>query len=246
MFSGGKASEKGVASSFLLVVRSVLAMSKKSVTLVLAIAFAIATSVFVFGLLQYPSGHPCGPRYENATTSSVSNCEAGITFTFGVEEAKVLPGDNVSVYLSLTNDKPSINDICFSGLNLSQLGLAANMVSNFLAVPSPLPAVCHPDVPAVVMVYDETGSPLQLNDEIPSSVICGTTSCGVPYSLGPSKTYTEAMSFGGYWVSTNSSAPWENATFHTFSPGRYIIVAYSEMMASSGSLQPLILTFQVG
>ncbi len=211
---------------------------RKTISIILAVAFVIAASIYGFDLIAYPRGHPCDVEYGNSTSVSVSNCQVGITLTLSVRSDQVATGGNMTATFSLRNDLSATNFQCVSGgqnVGLASILRTTNLTINQLDAD----VISENCTPAGIMIRDGSGAYLQLSVE-PSLTWCGSLSCGMPFSLNASEVRSLSFSVGGFWTFTNSSAPLENSLYSPFSPGQYSVIAYAAWV------QPITLNFTVG
>jgi hypothetical protein len=172
--------------------------------------------------------------------NSTHSCQLGVTL--GVAAYPTLSmGQNETVYVSLSNDFATPNDVNYTGLPVlphgfvPRFGIAGDYtlpISDGCLWPS------SAYEPAFIAIYNESGAPVQLNGSPPSISYCPA----LPnyHSFNASQTITETLSIGGSWTSSNSSEPWINAAYSQFSPGNYTVVAFDPW----GQLAEL--NFQVG
>ncbi len=179
----------------------------------------------------------CGDQVGNSTNVSISNCQLGITLLIGIKDGILSPGANETFSVSLSNDWATTNVAVLHG-DISTLHHINESNPSSLVDVLP-PTFCHPNVPVWIIVYNESGLPVQLNNAFPSVVSCSGTATGTTYQFSPFQTLTQTFSVGGNWHSSNATAPWEDATYSQFSPGQYTVLAFDEWS------QPITLSFTV-
>ena len=168
----------------------------------------------------------CGQQVWNSTSVSVTNCQLGVTLLLGIRETTVPTGTNETFYVSMRNDLPVNNTLS----RLGSVSLPHINESSPGAIDDVLPAVfCRPSVPAWIIIYNQSGLPVQLSAAQPIITLCSETANNGPtFEFAPSQTLTQTLSVGGYLHSPDAAAPWENATFSQFSPGQYTVLAYDQ------------------
>ncbi len=175
-----------------------------------------------------------GPNPETSLTpmhAYSTNCELGITL--GVETNPVHPGGmNGSVSASISTDFAVATNLTYTGFPSLPHGLdpASPTAGDYLSSPD---ASCDASPPAgnktaFFVIYNSSGSPLQLNDNAPNLTACGIS--------GPQHDYysfdygleilNATTVVGGYWTSADAAEPWVNATYQQFPAGSYTIVAF--------------------
>lgn len=210
--------------------------AKTMIVSIIVAAAIISAGVFAVSYFGTTKTQPCGQQVGNATRASTTNCQLGITLILGIRNATITVGHNETFDISIRNDRASNNTVGFNGFpSLPRV----NQSNPAFAVDELPPVSCGQRVPAWIMVYNESGLPIPLNDVAPFTGICGETSIGIPYQFSPSQTLTETLSVGGYWRSSNISEPWKDATQSQFAPGQYTVLAFN------GWNQPLMLNFTV-
>lgn len=188
--------------------------SPKSVTVITTVTTATTT---------------CIESASNSMNAITTDCLLGITLGLRTNP-EALPGQNETVFVSLTNDLAIPDDVNYTGLptlphgpNLS----SAPAVDYMLPMPPPCgyPSLSTYE-PAFIALYNGSGFPLQLSDSPPSAVSCIIMQGQDHHTFNASQTITEALSIGGYWTSPNADQPWVNATYKGLSPGNYTIFAF--------------------
>ena len=186
--------------------------SKKTAIARKTIVMAIMVVAVIIGAgalaTSYLSMEPCQQQKGSATDAQVTNCHLSITVTLRITNATMTAGNNETVYVSVHNDKVSDNTVSLNGVTPPPHLNASNLAADTEILP---PYQCGQS--AWIVVYNESGLPVQLNDATPFDGICGSTSSGIPFQLTPHQTLTQDLSVGGYWHSSNATAPWEDATY---------------------------------
>ena len=152
-----------------------------------------------------------------------------------------MAGKNETFYLSVHNDLASNNSLVQENAILPpHISFnISNSLSSLRDATDILP-LNQCGQTAWIAVYNESGLPVQLNDATPTVLICGELNSGPPpIQFTPYQTLTQDITVGGYWHSSNATAPWEDATFAQFGPGQYTVVAFDQWT------QPIMLNFTV-
>ena len=170
----------------------------------------------------------CAEEGSNATGAFVTDCTLGITL--GLAGTQIVAfGQNNSVHVSLTNDQAALRNVNYTGLPALPHGFNPASSEAFDYVLPLQPSCGYPSTagfePAFIVVYNASGSPLQMSDS-PLSVVNCISSAKNYHTFNASQTLSEAISVRGYWASPNPSEPWINATYHQFSSGNYTIIAF--------------------
>ena len=171
-----------------------------------------------------------------ATTAEAFTTSWGITL--GLSAPPSVPtGANETITVVLTNLLPVPRQTRYTGFPTLPDGL--NPFQTWYILPLNGGCTYGPTgpEPAFIVIYNESGAPVQLNAAPPSLVTCTTTfpSGGVPnyYQFAPFQSFSESVSVGGRWTSHDTSEPWINATYSSFAPGIYTIVAFDSWMQTS-------------
>ena len=184
----------------------------------------------------------CGTITLNSTEVSSTNCQLGVTVSLGIEDTAISAGSNETFQLSVHNDLDSNSSLAQESAVLPpHISInISNSISSLRDGTDILPLYPQCGQTAWIAVYNEFGLPVQLNDATPTVVICGQTSTGLPpIQFTPYQTLTQDISIGGYWHSSNATAPWEDATFAQFGPGQYTVIAFDQWTL------PIMLNFTV-
>jgi hypothetical protein len=165
-----------------------------------------------------------------ATTAEAFTTSWGITLRVSAPSS-VPTGANETITISLTNLLPVPRQTRYTGFPNLPHGLYPYQTWYVL----PLNGGCTygptgPE-PAFIVIYNESGAPVQLNVASPSLVTCAesaTSASGASnyYQFAPFQSISESVSIGGHWTSQDASEPWINATYSSFAPGIYTIVAF--------------------
>jgi hypothetical protein len=168
----------------------------------------------------------------NPTSAFTTNSQLGITLGLWINPGPpyVSAGLNETFYVSLTNDLTTPSNVSYIGFPALPHGLNFTLAQSLVYVLPLLPACGFPSStsyePAFIVVYNPSGSPVQLNDSPPSELPCISGPGQLYHPFNASQTISQAISIGGYWTSTDASEPWVNATYHQSSPGNYTVVAF--------------------
>jgi hypothetical protein len=158
------------------------------------------------------------------------------TLSLGVSANDTIQtGHNLTIRLSLTNalllPNPGRTPAAFPNL---PAGLAFGNSAFFDYLLPVLPASCYgfPSgyIPAFVAIYNGSGDPQVLTDA-PPNLFVSSCPAAVPtacecYWLAPFQTRTESISIGGFWHGADAKEPWINATYASFAPANYTIIAF--------------------
>lgn len=169
----------------------------------------------------------CPGTGSNAADAYTSDCKLGITL--GLETNPVhFTGQNGTFSVYLSNDNASSRNITYTGAPSLPHGLDLTSAVDYDYV-LPSQTSCGTSAPTYdpvfMMVYNGTGSPLQLSDSPPNETACVSTSNNY-YHFDSLETINATTTLGGYWTSTDSSEPWINAVYHGFAPGNYTVIAF--------------------
>ena len=196
-----------------------------------------ATTVTRTTTITSTSTELCGQQLGNVTEAYITNCQLGVTLFLGIENPSIPGGNNETFSLSVRNDLGSNNT-----LTQENPILPAHISPLVLNSPDyilPLSPECGQF--AWIVVYNESGLPVQLNDAIPHVYVCGELSSGLPpIQFATYQTISQSISLGGYWHSSNATAPWEDATYGRFAAGQYTVIMFDRWT------QPIMLNFTVG
>ena len=174
------------------------------------------------------------PRMTTTTTTSASMSSKATDYQLGISlslsaNSSILGGENETIIISLTNELPRPNNATFTGPPTLPHGPTFSEVSwqNFVL---PVPPSCgntpYGYIPYYVVIYNQSGIPMQLNDAAPAILNCISSIKSNQHLFSPSQVVTESISVGGFWKSPNANEPWLNAAHSRFSPGTYTVVAF--------------------
>jgi hypothetical protein len=174
----------------------------------------------------------CPGSASNDTSAVVTDCHSGVTLQLSTDPAAAV-GTNLTVFLSVTNDISAPNRVNFTGYPTLPDGLGLLNDSSTTDFLLPMTSGCGYYYLALL---NASGEPMQLNDNSPLTT-CDSVS-GLSAGFNPSQTFSDNVSFGGYWTSPNPSKPWANATYSRLTAGNYTLVAFDPW----GQLAELSLT----
>jgi hypothetical protein len=166
------------------------------------------------------------------TTISVSSITTyrPLDILLGLSGNSSIPmGTNETFTVSLTNELSSSNNATYTGPPVLQHGptLSGTSWNNYvLPVPPSCGSTPNDYIPYYVVIYNQSGAPLELNDVPPSILDCISSTSGNYHVFSPSQVVTESVSVGGFWRSSNTNEPWVNATYIGFGSGTYTVVAF--------------------
>ena len=172
-----------------------------------------------------------------ATTAEAFTTTWGITL--GLSASTLVPtGANETITISLTNLLPVPRQTRYTGFPNLPDGIYPYQTWYVL----PLNGGCTygptgPE-PAFIVIYNESGAPMQLNVASPSLVACAESAMTANgnanyYQFAPFQSISESVSIGGHWTSSDAGEPWINATYTRFAPGTYTIVAFDLWMQTA-------------
>jgi hypothetical protein len=170
----------------------------------------------------------CGLFSPNSTSQYATDCKLGVTLGLSERFTSVVIASNQTFYISLKNDLPVANNINYSSTPISLPGVnSSNGSIVYYYLPVMPPCVIPESFPPMFFaIYNASGVPLPLNDVGLSSVQCPAMISSLYHQFNASQTMRNSISVGGYWMGTDPKAPWVNATFHTFLPGNYTVLAF--------------------
>jgi DNA-binding transcriptional ArsR family regulator len=161
-----------------------------------------------------------------------TNCQEGLTLSLGIGNITVPSGTNLTISLLVRNDlnaPTQINATVFPllpfGTNPNNGGYYDYTLPNIpLCGLSPLDA----PVPAFVMIFNSSGSPLLLSNPSNSGLECSVYLGPSTYHFGAGSALGTTLSIGGYWsVPRQGDTPLQGISgYLQFSPGKYTLVAF--------------------
>jgi hypothetical protein len=160
-------------------------------------------------------------------SASVTDCARGLTL--GLSATPIIAeGSNQTVTVSVSNDLSAPSTVNYTSFPSLPHGLSMSNLEIVTYVLPSIPACGYSgsQAPALFMVLNASGYPMQLNDEPPSVSSCLSSGPLKSYTFTASETVTSEIAIGGYWTSNDTSEPWVNATYHHFSPGSYTLLAF--------------------
>jgi hypothetical protein len=189
-----------------------------------------------------------GGSLSNSPSAHDTNCQESITLFVGIGDTTLKSGGNLTISLSVQNNVNSPRQINATGFPLLPSGANPNNGGYYFYTLPSIP-VCglspfDAPVPAFVMIYNSSGSPLLLNNpsngiSIPVTFLATNSSTGVSsfvmclslgsptYHFGSSQALSTTINMGGYWTSPRqTTALTPIASFQHFSPGKYTLVAF--------------------
>jgi hypothetical protein len=166
----------------------------------------------------------------------IATTAAGFTTSWGITlglsaPSSVPAGANETIKISLTNLLPVPRQTHYTGFPNLPDGIYPYQTWYFLPLYGGCTYGTTGPEPALMVIYNESGAPMQLNVASPSLVTCAESAMtaggnGNYYQFGPFQSISESVNIGGHWTSSDTGEPWINATYSSFAPGTYTIVAF--------------------